>query len=332
AAIVVDPVEPPQRFRLDCRKWLAVYTPLDDNRLRCPQLGDYQSGSEKGDSELVHGQGLQMVESMPNRRVGISRSGSMICKWRVFRSSGRNTVLVTDNLLLVALFGICGGVKKPGGGVISLLFVMPEKHDQALMRSKGGVPANHIRHENLDRDGERGFDYLSFTLVSSKAPRKGVGLRVADSHASNHTEGGFTPFKTIPRLLVVIGRRSCSGFEGETFEPKRRCCNLILAESDSLPHANAQTTNTYYKHQDSRINKAQVYSKTKTYANYDIEDLPLIYQVYQGRLLASFQDDAKYEHVGQDIRSQDGKDDKDKQGKDLKISESKMKSKDNDKG
>ncbi|GJT31887.1 hypothetical protein Tco_0922306 [Tanacetum coccineum] len=28
------------------------------------------------------------------------------------------------------------------------------------------------------------------------------------------------------------------------------------------------------------------------------------YQVYQGRLLASFQDDAKYEHVGQDTRSQ----------------------------
>ncbi|GKF15491.1 hypothetical protein Tco_0056953 [Tanacetum coccineum] len=51
----------------------------------------------------------------------------------------------------------------------------------------------------------------------------------------------------------------------------------------------------------------------------------------QGRLLASFQDDAKYEHVGQDTISQDGKDDKDKQGKDLKILELKTKSKDNDK-
>ncbi|GJY08655.1 hypothetical protein Tco_0375709, partial [Tanacetum coccineum] len=37
------------------------------------------------------------------------------------------------------------------------------------------------------------------------------------------------------------------------------------------------------------------------------------------RLLASFQDDAKYEHVGQDTRSQGGKDDQDKQGKDLEI-------------
>ncbi|GKD96157.1 hypothetical protein Tco_1380054, partial [Tanacetum coccineum] len=45
----------------------------------------------------------------------------------------------------------------------------------------------------------------------------------------------------------------------------------------------------------------------------------------------SFQDDAKYEHVGQDTRLQDCKDDKDKQGKDLKISELKIKSKDNDK-
>ncbi|GKA44625.1 hypothetical protein Tco_0737349 [Tanacetum coccineum] len=112
---------------------------------------------------------------------------------------------------------------------------------------------------------------------------------------------------------------------------KRRCCSLIPAESDSLPHAHAQTTKTYYKHQDSRIKKAQEL-KTKTSANSDIQDLPLRYQVYQGRLLASFQDDAKYEHVGQDTRSQGGKDDKDKQGKDLKISESKTKSKDNDKG
>ncbi|GKA30011.1 retrovirus-related pol polyprotein from transposon TNT 1-94 [Tanacetum coccineum] len=68
-------------------------------------------------------------------------------------------------------------------------------------------------------------------------------------------------------------------------------------KSDSLPHAHAQTTKTYYKHQDSRIKKAQVL-KTKTSANSDKQDLPLKYQVYQGRLLASFQKDAKYEHVG----------------------------------
>ncbi|GJW56042.1 retrovirus-related pol polyprotein from transposon TNT 1-94 [Tanacetum coccineum] len=77
---------------------------------------------------------------------------------------------------------------------------------------------------------------------------------------------------------------------------KRRCCSLIPAESDSLPHAHTQTTKTYYKHQDSSIKKAQEL-KTKTFANYDIQDLPKSYQDYQdndcqGRLLASFQDDA----------------------------------------
>ncbi|GKC55865.1 hypothetical protein Tco_1083463 [Tanacetum coccineum] len=48
--------------------------------------------------------------------------------------------------------------------------------------------------------------------------------------------------------------------------------------------------------------------------------------------VAPIQEDAKYEHVGQDTRSQGGKDDQDKQGKDLEISKSKTKSKDNDKG
>ncbi|GJV91495.1 hypothetical protein Tco_1539308 [Tanacetum coccineum] len=44
-------------------------------------------------------------------------------------------------------------------------------------------------------------------------------------------------------------------------------------KSDSLPHAHAQTTKTYYKHQDSRIKKAQVL-KTKTYAQ------TLIYKIF----------------------------------------------------
>ncbi|GJR31849.1 hypothetical protein Tco_0323431 [Tanacetum coccineum] len=79
-------------------------------------------------------------------------------------------------------------------------------------------------------------------------------------------------------------------------------------------------------------NQESTNSKTKTFANSDIQDLPLRYQVYQGRLLASFQNDAKYKHISQDPRSQDGKDNKDKQRKYLKISEQKTKSKDNDRG
>ncbi|GJU41810.1 hypothetical protein Tco_1194767 [Tanacetum coccineum] len=110
----------------------------------------------------------------------------------------------------------------------------------------------------------------------------------------------------------------------------KQALRLIPAESNSLPHAHTQSTKTYYKHQYSRIKKAQVLN-TKTSANFDIQDLPLRYQVYQGRLLARFQNDAKYEHVGQDTRSQDGKDDKDLKERDLKISELKTKSKDNDK-
>ncbi|GJZ07782.1 hypothetical protein Tco_0542065 [Tanacetum coccineum] len=54
-------------------------------------------------------------------------------------------------------------------------------------------------------------------------------------------------------------------------------------KSDLLPHAHAQTTKTYYKHQDSRIMKAQEL-KTKTFANSDIQDIPVRYQVYRGRL------------------------------------------------
>ncbi|GJZ05546.1 hypothetical protein Tco_0539339 [Tanacetum coccineum] len=66
--------------------------------------------------------------------------------------------------------------------------------------------------------------------------------------------------------------------------------------------------------------------KTKTSAQTLIYKIFLQrYQVYQGRLLASFQDDAKYEHVGQDTRSQGGKDDQDKQDKYLKISDEKDK-------
>ncbi|GJU07043.1 hypothetical protein Tco_1123473 [Tanacetum coccineum] len=68
-------------------------------------------------------------------------------------------------------------------------------------------------------------------------------------------------------------------------------------KSNSLPHAHAQTTKTFYKHQDSRIMKAQEL-KTKTSAQTLIYKIFLQrYQVYQGRLLASFQDDARNEHV-----------------------------------
>ncbi|GKD85047.1 hypothetical protein Tco_1356201, partial [Tanacetum coccineum] len=43
---------------------------------------------------------------------------------------------------------------------------------------------------------------------------------MVNSHTGNHPEDDFTPLETIRRLLVVIGRRSHLGFDGETFEPR----------------------------------------------------------------------------------------------------------------
>ncbi|GJV90526.1 hypothetical protein Tco_1538339 [Tanacetum coccineum] len=45
-------------------------------------------------------------------------------------------------------------------------------------------------------------------------------------------------------------------------------------KSDSLPHAHAQTTKTFYKHQDLRIMKAQELKDKYFRTNSDIQDLP----------------------------------------------------------
>ncbi|GKF18731.1 hypothetical protein Tco_0063649, partial [Tanacetum coccineum] len=62
-----------------------------------------------------------------------------------------------------------------------------------------------------------------------------------------------------------------------------------------------QSTKRYYKHQDSKIKKAQEL-KTKTSSYSDIIDSSSETKL-RGRVLESFQDDAKYEHVGQDTSS-----------------------------
>ncbi|GJZ39567.1 retrovirus-related pol polyprotein from transposon TNT 1-94 [Tanacetum coccineum] len=96
----------------------------------------------------------------------------------------------------------------------------------------------------------------------------------------------------------ALGRYNNLHCNGPTDRIKDGMGDAFIQLSDSLPHAHAQTTKTFYKHQDSRIMKAQEL-KTKTSAQTLIYKIFLQrYQVYQGRLLASFQDDAKYEHVG----------------------------------
>ncbi|GJX25039.1 hypothetical protein Tco_0231335 [Tanacetum coccineum] len=109
----------------------------------------------------------------------------------------------------------------------------------------------------------------------------------------------LTPAELEAVFILINGEPWLYGGGGIPFQPR----------SDSLPHAHAQTTKTYYWHQDSRIKKAQEF-KTKTSANSDIKDNSLETKL-RGRLLKSFQEDAKYEHVGQDTRSQGDKDDHD---------------------
>ncbi|GJV26179.1 hypothetical protein Tco_1378874 [Tanacetum coccineum] len=109
--------------------------------------------------------------------------------------------------------------------------------------------------------------------------------------------------------------------------------NKLLVGSNTLSLKPCQGGSSKFNLPDHRYKRRKAQeTKTKTSTNFDIQDLPLRYQVYRGRLLASFQEDTKYEHVSQDTRSQGGKDDQDKQGKDLEISKSKTKSKDNEKG
>ncbi|GKD63652.1 retrovirus-related pol polyprotein from transposon TNT 1-94 [Tanacetum coccineum] len=147
--------------------------------------------------------------------------------------------------------------------------------------------------ENLDKMKEKGDQCI---LVGYSTQSK--GYRVYNKRTRLIVESIHLRFDEIKEMSETIHK---DGDGDASFQLK----------SDSLPHAHAQTTKTFYKHQDLRIMKAQEL-KTKTSAQTLIYKIFLQrYQVYQGRLLASFQDDAKYEHVGQDTRSQGGKDDQD---------------------
>ncbi|GJZ11071.1 hypothetical protein Tco_0545830 [Tanacetum coccineum] len=194
--------------------------------------------------------------------------------------------------------------------------------------------ADHAGCIDTRKSTSGGIQFLGDKLVSWMSKKQDCTamssveaeyVTLSASYAQEHVENGIIELyfvrteyqladmftKALPEdrfqyLVRLIGMRCLTPAELEVI---RRCCSLIPAESDSLPHAHTQTTKTYYKHQDSRIKKAQEL-KTKTSAYSDIKDNSSETKL-QGRLLASFQEDAKYEHVSQDTRSQGGKDDQD---------------------
>ncbi|GKA24547.1 hypothetical protein Tco_0710580 [Tanacetum coccineum] len=136
-----------------------------------------------------------------NLKVGISRSGSMICKWRVFRSSG----------------GKHGSsYRKSFASGVAWVILGVMYHDLYF----GGKTL--IEMENMG---------LTFAQVSSKAHHEGVGLRVADSYTGNHPEGmrelhvvsstthAMMKFPTLRGIATLVPRRDAI-FECRQLEDK----------------------------------------------------------------------------------------------------------------
>ncbi|GJT85088.1 hypothetical protein Tco_1066805 [Tanacetum coccineum] len=122
----------------------------------------------------------------------------------------------------------------------------------------------------------------------SEVPEKTCSQAVNKS--PTHYPSDFA--RTLRVILFSIHSDEWKSFESQhqtAMRYKRRCCSPIPAESDSLPHAYAQTTKTYYKHQDSRIKKAQEL-KTKTSANSDIKDPSSETKMQSMSMLAKTQD------------------------------------------
>nr|GEX79300.1 actin-binding, cofilin/tropomyosin type [Tanacetum cinerariifolium] len=168
------------------------------------------------------------------------------------------------------------------------------------VNSRAKVPSNNTTNKN------KPVEQISVAKKPERQIPKGHSseLRI---HDHNNEPSSL---KLVLKVVTPADKTATSRQELELlFHHHITILSLISVESNSLPHSQAQITKTYYKHQDSRIKKAQEL-KTKTSANSDIKDNSLETKL-RGRLLNNFQEDAKYEHVGQDIRSQGGKIDQD---------------------
>nr|GEV44422.1 hypothetical protein [Tanacetum cinerariifolium] len=109
-----------------------------------------------------------------------------------------------------------------------------------------------------------GFNYNKIPLYCDSRSAIAISCNPVQHSRTKHIH--TRKIVTILCTLTVL-----SAFRRSGNDNKQAC--LIPADSDSSPHAHAQTINTYYKHQDSRIKKAQE-SKTKTSTNSYIQDLP----------------------------------------------------------
>ncbi|GJV14382.1 hypothetical protein Tco_1359705 [Tanacetum coccineum] len=109
--------------------------------------------------------------------------------------------------------------------------------------------------------------FKSSTTKVDNEPPHGTSINVQEEQNLDLSAGLISWTNFITRYNIYTVKQSL-----RSRRYKRRSCNLILVESDSLPHAHAQATKTYYKHQDSRIKKAQEL-KTKTFANSNIREL-----------------------------------------------------------
>ncbi|GJS26552.1 hypothetical protein Tco_0487172 [Tanacetum coccineum] len=183
-------------------------------------------------------------------------------------------------------------------------------HDECILKYLSKV---NSRASAQKKDAQSHKTTKRYIPVEKKSDSKNHGRQIPIGQRFSPNKSSNVYLKTTPprsgltwkptgRIFTQVGLkwipiRKLYGGGGIPFQLK----------SYSLPHAHAQTTKTYYKHHDSRIKKAQEL-KTKTSANSNINSSET---KLRGRLLESFQEDAKYEHVGQDTRSQNGKDDQD---------------------
>nr|GEV36646.1 hypothetical protein [Tanacetum cinerariifolium] len=230
--------------------------------------------------------------------------------------------------------------------VFSTTYYLPKEIESAFAKPHHVIASSNFRNssKNMPRFSSNDMVYNHY-LAKAKNKTQDVGRNfkpsVMPSARSQSTANGSKPKprinnqnsrnrpasksscvtkKTVP--IAEHSRNSRNFFDSKHF--------VCLTCQKCVFNANHGHCVTKFLNEVNSRAKARVL-KTKTFANSDIKD-PSSETKLQGRLLVSFRKDAKYKHVGQDTRSQGGKEDQNKQGKYLKISKLKIKSTDSDKG